>query len=264
MYSDNVVIGYCRVSTQVQVDRGQGLEIQKQKIQEYCKKENLNLIKIYEDAGISGAVKDRPALLNLLKDCESGRIKKIIIYKQDRLSRELGVSLWLEAQFKKYDVELVSVLEPAFDTNDPMGKAFKRIIHVFAELERDIIFTRMRDGRENRAKKGHRACGPIPFGYLKKGRQLVLCEDESFWVEKIFKWKVKGYTYSKIVNRLNAKGILTKRKKEFNVEAIRYITKNALYYGENNFGKVKTAGKHEAIISKRLFNKTQNFLQKKA
>lgn len=257
MYSDNIVVGYVRVSTQTQVQHGEGLEIQKQKIQEYCRERKLQLSKIYEDRGISGTVKDRPALLSLLKDCESGQIKKVIVYKQDRLSRELGVSMWLETQFKKYNVELNSVFEPEFDTDDPMGKALKRIISVFAELERDIIASRLRDGRENNAKNGQRGSGPIPFGYLKEGDDLVIYPDEAKWVHKIYRWRIKGLRYSEIINRLNRKDVRTKRGKPFHTEAVKYILQNELYYGATNFGRLRSKGIHEPIVSKRIFFKVK-------
>ena len=72
-------------------------------------------------------------MLELLKDCEAGVVKRVIVYKQDRLSRELTVALWIETQFKKNDVEVSSVVDPEFDMDDPLQKAFKRIVDVFAE-----------------------------------------------------------------------------------------------------------------------------------
>ena len=256
MHFDGIV-GYCRVSTQGQVENGDGLEVQRNRIVEHCKANGLELEKFYEDRGVSGAIKDRPGLLALLKDCESGRIKRIVIYKQDRLARELGVWLWLETQFQKYSIELTSILEPDFDTADPMGKALSRIISVFAELERDVISMRLRDGRINCARNGERGSGPVAFGYKKVGDKLELETNESQWVQRIFRWKVKGISRAEIVRRLSKAGVTTKRGKPFSAPSLQYVLENKFYFGESNFGDVTQKGIHESIISKRLFLKAQ-------
>ena len=193
------IVGYVRVSTANQVENGDGLEIQRKKITEYCKEKGVTLDRVYEDRGISGTVRDRPGLLGLLKYCETGAVKRVIVYKQDRLSRELTVALWLETQFKKYDIELNSVVDPEYDLEDPLQKAFKRIADIFAELEKDVIAARLKEGRINRAKNGQRGSGPIPFGYLKNDGRLELDQVEARWVEKVFRWAVKGQSYTKIV-----------------------------------------------------------------
>ena len=251
------VVGYVRVSTVNQVENGDGLEIQRRKITEYCKDKGIALKKIYEDAGISGAVKDRPGLLGLLKDCERGLIKRVIICKQDRLSRELTTAIWIETQFKKYDIELNSVIDPDYDMDDPLQKAFKRIADVFAELEKDVIVSRLRDGRINTAKNGERGSGAIAFGYKKANGKLEINPGESRWVEKIFRLAVKGRRTSQLAHLLNKNGLRTRRGKPFQIESVKYILRNKLYYGESNYGGVQSKGVHEPIISKRLYIKVQ-------
>lgn len=251
------IIGYVRVSTSNQVENGEGLEIQKNKITEYCAQRGLALVKFYEDKGISGSVRDRPALLRLLKDCETGKIQKVVVYKQDRLSRELTVSLWLETQFKKYGIELNSVVDPEYDMEDPLQKAFKRIADIFAELEKDMIAMRLKEGRINNAKNGMRGSGAIAFGYVKVDDKLEINPEESKWVEKVFRWATKGHSYTKIAESLNRNGLVTRRGKPFQIESVKYVLRNPIYYGETRFGDIAGKGCHEAIISKRLFTRAQ-------
>ena len=251
------VVGYVRVSTANQVENGEGLNIQRDKILAYCKERNIDIVRFYEDRGISGTVKDRDGLLELLKDCEKGFISKVIVYKQDRLSRELTVSLWLETQFKKHDIEISSVIDPEYDLDDPLQKAFKRIADVFAELEKDVIATRLKDGRINKVKNGERGSGPIPFGYVKVGDKLEIKPDEAQHLVRIFRWAVKGYRYSEIVRKLNKLGATTKRGKPFQIQSLKYCLSNKMYYGETGFGNFNTRGVHPPLISKRLFVKAQ-------
>ncbi|MBL8677393.1 MAG: recombinase family protein, partial [Alphaproteobacteria bacterium] len=194
----------------------------------------------------------RTALLDLLSDCETGRVRTVLVYKMDRLARELTISLWLESKFKQHDVQVLSVVDPELG-DDPLEKAFRRIAYVFAELERDVITARLKDGRINKAKNGERASGPVPFGYQKQDDNLIVHPDEAIWVEKIFRWVSRGFSYSKVVKELNKRGVRTKRGKPFHVEAVKYIIRNPLYFGEANFGLIKCQGTHQAIISKRRF-----------
>ena len=258
MESNGIAVGYVRVSSISQVESGEGLEIQRRKISEYCKDKGIVLKSIYEDAGISGAVRDRPDLLRLLKDCEKGLIKRVIICKHDRLSRELTTAIWIETQFKKYDIELNSVIDPDYDMDDPLQKAFKRIADVFAELEKDVIATRLKDGRINNVKNGERGSGAVAFGYVKTEDGLMVNREEAEWVKKIFRWNSQRRSYAFIVGRLNRAGLKTRRGNPFQTESIKYILQNKMYHGEMNFGKIRNIkGEHEAIISKRLFLKVQ-------
>ena len=44
---------------------------------------------VYKDEGFSGKNTDRPALKRLIQDIELGKIEKVIVYKLDRISRNI-------------------------------------------------------------------------------------------------------------------------------------------------------------------------------
>ncbi|MEW6008170.1 MAG: recombinase family protein [Candidatus Omnitrophota bacterium] len=263
MHPEKITVAYLRVSTQAQSTEGEGLEIQKNKILDYCKEKGFKLEKTYEDAGISGTIKERPGLLELLKDCEAGTIKRAIVYKMDRLARELTVSLWLEKEFKKFNVELNAVEDPPYDLEDPLQKAFKHIADIFAELEKDVIMMRMREGRINKAKNGERACGPLAFGFRKTDNGMEIDPAESSWVQKIFQWKIKGLSYTEIIRKLSRAGVVSKRQKPFSIEGLKYVLRNEIYYGQIIFGDITQRGTHEPIVGKRTFLKAQRILDEK-
>ena len=77
---------------------------------------------------------------------------------------------------------------------------------------------------------------------------------------KIFRWKAKGFGFTKIAKELNNRGVMTKRKKPFNIESVKYILRNHIYHGESNFGDIKSKGIHRPIISRRLFVRVQKKL----
>ena len=94
--------------------------------------------KEYKDKGYSGKNIERPDFQRLLQDIRLGLIKRVIVYKLDRISRSIVDFAKLMELFKQYDVEFVSCTEK-FDTSTPMGRAMLNICIVFAQLERESI-----------------------------------------------------------------------------------------------------------------------------
>ncbi len=62
---------YLRVSTEDQVKEGYSLEVQREYLESFAKREGLEIFKVYQDNGISGYSTERPALKELLKDVKA-------------------------------------------------------------------------------------------------------------------------------------------------------------------------------------------------
>ena len=110
--------------------------------------------KEYKDKGYSGKNIERPDFQRLLQDIRLGLIKRVIVYKLDRISRSIVDFAKLMELFKQYDVEFVSCTEK-FDTSTPMGRAMLNICIVFAQLERESIQMRVQDAFYSRCAKGY-------------------------------------------------------------------------------------------------------------
>ena len=82
--------------------------------------------KEYKDKGYSGKNIERPDFQRLLKDIRAGLIRRVIVYKLDRISRSIVDFAKLMELFKQYNVEFVSCTEK-FDTSTPMGRAMLNI-----------------------------------------------------------------------------------------------------------------------------------------
>jgi len=81
------VIGYRRVSTVGQVD-GEGLGVQTEKIEGWCRYQGLDLVQTHEDAGLSGANMDRPGLQAALAQVTAlGKDGVLVAARLDRLGR---------------------------------------------------------------------------------------------------------------------------------------------------------------------------------
>ena len=110
--------------------------------------------KEYKDKGYSGKNIERPDFQRLLKDIRAGLIRRVIVYKLDRISRSIVDFAKLMELFKQYNVEFVSCTEK-FDTSTPMGRAMLNICIVFAQLERESIQMRVQDAFYSRCAKGY-------------------------------------------------------------------------------------------------------------
>ena len=145
------------------VDKKDSISIESQI--DFCKYElKGGSCKEYTDKGYSGKNTDRPHFQELVRDIERGFIKKVVVYKLDRISRSIIDFASMMELFSKYNVEFVSSTEK-FDTSTPMGRAMLNICIVFAQLERETIQKRVTDAYYSRCTKGFHMSGKAPYGY---------------------------------------------------------------------------------------------------
>ena len=145
------------------VDKQDSISIESQI--EFCKYElKGGSCKEYTDKGYSGKNTDRPHFQELVRDIEKGLIKRVVVYKLDRISRSIIDFANMMDLFQKYNVEFVSSTEK-FDTSTPMGRAMLNICIVFAQLERETIQKRVTDAYYSRCVRGFHMSGKAPYGY---------------------------------------------------------------------------------------------------
>ena len=145
------------------VDRKDSISIESQI--EFCKYElRGGNFRKYTDKGYSGKNTDRPKFQEMMADIRRGLIKRVVVYKLDRISRSILDFATMMETFQEYNVEFVSSTEK-FDTSTPMGRAMLNICIVFAQLERETIQKRVTDAYYARCKRGFYMGGRIPYGY---------------------------------------------------------------------------------------------------
>jgi len=145
------------------VDRKDSISIESQL--EFCKHElRGGEFKAYVDKGFSGKNTDRPKFQEMIKDIKAGLIRRVVVYKLDRISRSILDFATLMEVFQEHNVEFVSSTEK-FDTSTPMGRAMLNICIVFAQLERETIQKRVIDSCLSRSAKGFWLGGVTPYGF---------------------------------------------------------------------------------------------------
>lgn len=145
---------YVRVSTLHQIDKD-SLPLQKSDLINYSKYVlNTENYEIFEDAGYSGGTTERPAYQDMIKRIKKQEFTHVLVWKIDRISRNLRDFSDMYEEFKKYDVTFISKNEQ-FDTSSAMGEAMLKIILVFAELERKLTSERVYAIMISRAQKDY-------------------------------------------------------------------------------------------------------------
>ena len=108
---------------------------------------------VFEDEGFSGGNLMRPAFQQMMADVRKHKFKAIVVYRLDRISRNISDFAGLTDELNKLGVSFVSIREQ-FDTSSSMGRAMMFIISVFSQLERETIAERIRDNMHELAKTG--------------------------------------------------------------------------------------------------------------
>lgn len=217
------------------VDKKESLSIEGQ-IEQCEHLLNGKTAEIYKDKGFSGKNTDRPDLKRLISDIELNKISKIIVYKLDRISRNITDFYKLYEIMEKHHCEFISASE-CFDTSSAMGKAMMGILAIFAQMERENIQKRVKDNYYYRtATTGSWAGGPAPFGF-KNGKNeqgkptLIPIPEEIEAVQFIFAlyYGVEHFTLGEVARDMNARGYKPHKREVFDSVTISRILQNPIY-----------------------------------
>lgn len=279
---------YTRVSTEDQAREGFSLEVQRDFLLKYAKEQGWEVFcsvsgaKVYQDDGVSGYTMDRPAVRRLLMDAANKKFDLILVYKQDRLSRNLKDMLNLLDQLSRWGVGYKSATEP-FDTTTSAGKMALHMLGTYAEFERNRLVERVFPGMVRGAQKGHwqgARYAPYGYNYNKPKKLLEVVPVEARIVKQIYEMYLSNKSTTQIAGHFYKQGIKSRSGGRFHAKLICDILKNPVYLGKlvwnrthydknnqsrktiravrNSPDQVVTAeGKHEVIITQETFDKVQ-------
>ncbi len=141
---------YARTST---IEQATGLESQVRVLRQYCEQNGIKNVEFYTDGGISGTKASRPALDRMMAAVENGEVSSVVVHSFSRFARSTTHLLNALTRFKEKGVHFVSISE-RIDTNSAVGVAIFSILAAIAQLERDLIASRVKIGLENARAKG--------------------------------------------------------------------------------------------------------------
>jgi DNA invertase Pin-like site-specific DNA recombinase len=180
------MVGYVRVSTGEQATSGLGLEHQRQAITEAALQRGVELVELFEDAGVSGSSLDRPGLTAALETVTSGAADGLIVAKLDRLSRSLLDFAGLMDRSRREGWSLVA-LDLGVDTSSPQGELMASVLATFAQFERRLIGERTKSALQVKRDQG-----------VQLGRPRSVQGDT---VELLRRYRDDGMSFQAIANR---------------------------------------------------------------
>ncbi len=121
-------------------------------LRQYCEQNDIPTFELFTDGGISGTKASRPALDQMMAAVERGEISSVVVHSFSRFARSTTHLLSALTKFKERGVHFVSISE-RIDTNSAVGIAIFSILAAIAQLERDLIASRVKIGLENARSK---------------------------------------------------------------------------------------------------------------
>lgn len=222
---------YIRVSTHHQLDKD-SLPFQRQELANYCRYV-LNLeYELFEDAGYSAKNTDRPKYQEMISRIRRGEFTHLVVWKLDRISRNIRDFTELWEELKTLGVTFVSRMEQ-FDTSTAMGEAMLNITLVFAQLERKMTAERVMSIMLSRAEKGMWNGAPVPIGYdWDEGNECIaINESEAQTVRTIFNMYEKTNSSVEVAHHLTKSGTPTKRGGKWTTKTVRDVLRSPIYKG---------------------------------
>lgn len=231
---------YIRVSTTHQIDRD-SIPMQKKDLMTYCEFIlNTDNYVIFEDAGYSGKNTVRPAYQKMMDRVRNDEFTHILVWKIDRISRNLLDFASMYQELKKLGVVFISKNEQ-FDTGTAIGEAMLKIILVFAELERNMTSERVTATMISRASNGQWNGGRIPFGYSYDSNTSTFSvrEDEAAICRKLRDLYLENKSLVYTARALNAEGFKTRAGVEWTPPAVWIIASSPFYAGIYRYNRYK-------------------------
>lgn len=265
--------GYCRYSSHMQDEKS--IEQQKMEIEDYAKRNNIQIVNYYIDEAKSGTKNEREGFQNMIYDaCKNKDIECVLVWKTDRFARNTQDSLMYRNQLRKHGTKLISISQPIDDTS-PEGKLMAIMIAGMDEYYSQNLASNIKRAQKLKAKNLEFNGGIPPLGFDIVDKHYVINEKEAIIVKKIFELYLSGYGLLDIALKLNSLGYLTKKGNKFGKNSIYDILGNEKYIGNYIFNKGYkncTRMKREdsivvenaipAIISKEDFEKVKEIREK--
>lgn len=290
---------YIRLSREDEDKNNQSESIinQKSLLLQYVKENNLEVYNTYIDDGYSGTTFDRPAFNRLIKDIEDKKINMVITKDMSRLGRDyIGTGNLVEKYFPQNNVRYIAVtdnIDTFLDSTNNDIAPFKAIMN---DMYAKDISKKIKTSLRAKMKEGKFVGARSPYGYKKDNKdknKLIVDEEKSIIVKRIFDLSLKGYNPSKIANILTEENIKSPSEyynfkwqnkqyiRRWNAKTVKDILINRIYTGDmvqNKRNKINykvnkiisndttnyivIENTHTPIIDKETFNKVQRMLPK--
>lgn len=221
------VIGYVRVSTEEQADSGLGLEAQSKAIRDFSDRRYGKAVSAqYADEGLSGGKsleldpEKRPGLMGAIRELSEGDV--LLVYRLDRLARDIVFVTALEDLVTKRGARIVSTQGEGSDDDTPSGWLTRKVTQLFSEFERRLIQERTKLALAAKRQRGEKA-GTVPYGWSDTSGSLKKNKTEQSVVYAIRLWRERKWSYGAIATELNKRGVKAKSGGKWHASSVRSV-----------------------------------------
>lgn len=143
---------YIRTNNNYELDKATVLDIQKTQLELYCKEKNYDIKDVYYDIGHYKS-KNRLSYNKMVNDIKKGKIKKIVIFSIDRISRDVSdIEKFLKI-LEKYNCVAEFINENTTSSNS-YGRTKMIILSILKEYESEVLKNERRTRKRSTLHKG--------------------------------------------------------------------------------------------------------------
>jgi site-specific DNA recombinase len=176
--------------------------VQRERIEAWAQLHGAELTWHEPELDVSGGGMQRPVFDRIMARVRSGESGGVVVAKLDRFARTLVGALGVLEEFERQGAVLVSVADN-IDLSTPVGKAFLRILLVFAELERDRISESWKTATSNAVDRGIHIAKFTPVGYEKMPDKRLQPGKAAEAIHEAFLMRGAHATRTEIARRLD-------------------------------------------------------------
>jgi site-specific DNA recombinase len=250
---------YTRISTDEE-NQPTSLASQGERLEAFCRSQEGWRVVAEEEDRMTGSTLARPGLERALALAQERRIDLLLVYRVDRLSRNVRQLAQLAEQLDRYGCALRSATEP-FDTSAAAGRMMLQMLGVFAEFEHATIVDRVTAGIERRAKQGRWATGRLPFGYRRnEQRNVVPDETQAPIVQRVFQLYARERLGTVAIARRLAAEQAPAPARGWQPAVVQWLLTNSAYLGRVHWRGQSYPGLHEPLVDEQTFKQAQALL----
>ncbi len=254
------------VSTDEQARENNSLSVQQKKIEAYCVRNGLELLRMFDGSESGRTIANRPVFQEMLAYVRKhhSKISHVIVSDLSRLARNAMDQAQTDALLEKLGITLVSIDDPITDAS-AVGKLSVGMRGLINEFFSNSLSERTSDRMQAAVKAGRFPWG-APIGYVNVNKTIRPDPERSSLVREAFELMASGRypTADAVLKVITAMGLRTRRGNPVTKQTFARMLQNPIYAGWVVTKKIRARGLHEPLIPEEVFNAVQMLINSKS